>query len=110
MSDGRPNPLETWQPMMIAELEALVAKQLAGCSPEQQTAFATYRIPFTPHPISRLGGIESVLVVAELPSGLLYFEDVEEGFVVGVPTADGVLPDQGCDQLELTHALHRVGF
>lgn len=102
--------LDTWQPITVAELEVIVAEQLAACSPQQQTAFATYRVPFYSMPLSRFGGVESALVVAELPGGLLYFEDVEEGFEVGVPGADGVLPDQGCDQLELTHVLYRAGF
>jgi hypothetical protein len=102
--------LDTWQPITVPELEAIVAEQLATCSPEQQAAFATYRVPFYSIPLSRFGGVESALVVAKLPSGLLYFEDVEEGFEVGVPNADGVLPDQGCTQLELTHALYRAGL
>lgn len=102
--------LETWQPITIEQLEAVVAAQLGACAAEQQAAFASLRVQFFSVPISRLGAVESVLVVARLPSGLLYFEDVEEGFEIGVPGADGVLPDQGCNQLELRHVLTRAGL
>ena len=102
--------MDSWQPITVGELEAIVAKQLRGCSPGQRTAFETYRVAFYPVPLSRFGSIEQALVVAELPTGLLYFEDVEEGFEIGILGPDGVLPDQGCSQLELTHALARSGL
>lgn len=102
--------MDTWQPITAAELEAIVSEQLAACSPQQQAAFTEYRVPFYSVPLSRLGAVESALVVARLPAGLLYFEDVEEGFEIGVPGPDGVLPDQSCNQLELTHVLYRAGF
>ncbi|RYE71217.1 MAG: hypothetical protein EOO81_06430 [Oxalobacteraceae bacterium] len=102
--------MDTWQPITVVELEAVVAKQLAACSPEQRVAFAKYRVPFYSMPLSRLGGVESALVVASLPGGLLYFEDVEEGFELGVPDAHGVLPNQGCNQFDLTHVLYRAGL
>ena len=87
-----------------------MTKQLVACSPGQRAAFAKYRVPFYSIPLSRFGGVESALVVASFPDGLLYFEDVEEGFELGVPGADGVLPDQGCNQLELSYALYRAGL
>ena len=102
--------MDSWQPITVPELEAIVAEQLGACSPEQRAAFATYRVPFYSVPLSRFGTIESALVVAQLPSGLLYFEDVEEGFEVGTLGPDGVLPDQGCNQLELAHVLTRAGL
>lgn len=103
------NPSNTRQPITISELELVVAKQLQECSPSQQAAFASYRVPFYAVPMRRFGGLESVLVVAELPSGLLYYEDVEEGFEVG-KLEDGVLPDAPCQQFELAHVLHQLGF
>lgn len=102
--------METWQPITMEQLEAVIAVQLGACTAEQQAAFASLRVQFFSAPISRFGAVESVLVVARLPSGLLYFEDVEEGFEIGVPGADGVLPDQGCNQLELRHVLTRAGL
>ncbi|RYE02110.1 MAG: hypothetical protein EOP50_00810 [Sphingobacteriales bacterium] len=102
--------MESWQPVTVGELEAIVARQLRACSPEQQEAFENYRVAFYRVPLSRFGSIEHALVVAEIPTGLLYFEDVEYGFEVGILGPDGVLPDKGCSQLELTHALARSGL
>lgn len=75
--------MDAWQPITVDELEALLADQLPGCSPAQQTAFARYRVPFYSVPFQRRFGLEQALVVAELPSSLLYYEDVEDGFEVG---------------------------
>ncbi|MCC4589971.1 hypothetical protein LL974_02350 [Xanthomonas campestris pv. cannae] len=102
--------MEAWQHITVEELEALVADQLSVCSPAQQTAFARYRVPFYSVPFQRRFGLEQALVVAELPSGLLYYENVEDGFEVGVLDTDGTLHDHGCNQLELTYALFRAGF
>lgn len=99
-----------WQPITIPELDAILSEQLDACTPEQQTAFAGYRVPFYAVPIRRLGAVESVFVVAELPNGLLYFEDVEEGFDVSALGADGAIPDQSCNQYELRHVLARAGL
>lgn len=103
-------PVDNWQPTTVRELEAIVARQLDDCSPQQKVAFAAYRVPFYSVPLSRFGTIESVLVVAHLPGGLLYFEDVEEGFEVGTLGPDGVLLNQSCNQLELSHALTQAGL
>ncbi|AWH26971.1 hypothetical protein [Stenotrophomonas sp. YAU14D1_LEIMI4_1] len=99
-----------WQPITFSELEALVAAQLGRCTPAQQAAFARLRVPFHHVPVHRLGAVEQVWVVAHTPAGWLYYEDVEEGFETGRPDAHGVLAERGCDQLELTHLLHRLGL
>lgn len=99
-----------WQPITITELDAIVSEQLGACTPEQQTAFAGYRVPFYAVAIRRLGAVESVFVVAELPNGLLYYEDVEEGFEISALGADGIIPDQGCNQYELRHVLTQAGL
>ena len=102
--------METWQPISAFELEDLVASQLRNCTPAQQAAFATHRVSFYPVPFQRGASLEQVFVVADLPSGLLYYEDVEEGFEVGILDARGVIQDHGCNQLELAHALSRAGL
>jgi hypothetical protein len=99
-----------WQPITITALDAILSEQLGGCTPEQRTAFAGYRVPFYAVPIRRLGTVESVFVVAELPNGLLYFEDVEEGFEISALGADGAIADQGCNQYELCHVLAQAGL
>lgn len=102
--------MQTWQPISVSELEALIASQLLACTPAQQAAFATYRVAMYHVPFQRPTALERVLVVAELPSGMLYYEDVEEGFEVGAMDAAGGIQDHGCNQLKLTHALAWEGF
>lgn len=99
-----------WQPISLAELEELVAKELLHCTQNQRDAFARFRVPFYQVPIHRFGSLESVWVAAELPSGLLYYEDVEEGFELGVLGDDGALQDHGCNQYELSHAVAQAGL
>lgn len=101
---------DRWRPLTRAEMDARVAQQLGNCTPDQQAAFAAQRVPFYMLPLHRLGNVEPVWVVAHFGEGRLYYEDVEEGFEVGVPGADGALPEGGCNQLELTHILHRLGY
>ena len=101
--------MDQWHPVTVAELEAIVESQLSQCSPLQKAAFEAFRVPFYPVPIHRLGNLEQVLVVAHLPSGLLYFEDVEDGFDVGSLDADGALAPTTCDQLDLKHVLSKSG-
>ncbi|MGE8492184.1 hypothetical protein [Comamonas sp. JNW] len=99
--------MSTWEPVTVDALEAIVEKQLSNCSTAQQALFTGCRQPFYPVPIHRLGQLEQVLVVAHLPHGLLYFEDVEDGFEVGELQQDGALHPHSCDQLELRHVLPR---
>lgn len=98
-----------WQPISLAALQELVAKELQRCSQKQKEAFARFRVPFYQVPIHRFGNHESVWVVAKLPSGLLYYEDVEEGFELGVLDEDGELQDHGCNQYDLSHILAQAG-
>lgn len=98
----------SWQPFTLAEMEARVAEQLDNCTPCHQTVFALLRVPFYRVQLHRLGRVESVWVVAHHAAGLLYYEDVEEGFEIGIPGDDGVLPERSCNQFELTHVLHRL--
>ncbi|HRE18818.1 MAG TPA: hypothetical protein PLW86_17395 [Rhodocyclaceae bacterium] len=98
------------RPISVAELEAIVTNQLAECTASQQAAFAQYRVPFYQLPLHRFGQIETAFVVAHLPNGILYFEDVEEGFEISSLGKDGALPDQGCSQFELRHVLTQSGL
>jgi hypothetical protein len=99
-----------WQPISPSELELVVEQQLRACTSGQRNAFSARRVPFYAVPIHRLGAVESVLVVAEFPQGLLYYEDVEEGFEFGVLGEDGAIPSQGCNQYELKHVLPQAGL
>ena len=102
--------MSEWKPITVSELEQVIARQLQACTSAQQVAFASLRVPIYPTPLRRLGNVEPVLVIAELGDGLIYFEDVEEGFEIGVPGPDGVLPEASNMQYELCHLLHRAGL
>jgi hypothetical protein len=97
-------------PITITDLEHLVERELLTCTADQRAALVARRVPFYAVPIHRLGAVESVLVVAMFPQGLLYFDDVEEGFEFGNLGEDGAIPDQGCHQYALRHVLSQAGF
>ena|SRR2546427_13168851 len=97
-----------WEPISEDELKELIDRELVKCSIEQQKFFAKYRVPFYKVPIHRLGGIGEVFVVAELPSGVIYYEDVEGGFEFDRLGPDGAIPTQGCNQYELRHVLSQI--
>ena len=97
--------MDTWQPISVEELEALIAAQLFDCSPEQRQLFDRCKI--SPHltKIDRLGTTETVFVVARAGDLVMYYEDVEEGFNISSLLTDGSIASPGCEQWELRHAL-----
>lgn len=97
-----------WQAITETELRELVERELKRCTPEQQSLFAQYRVPPYKVPIHRFGKLEEVFVVAALPTGLIYYEDVEEGFELDSLGTDGAIPKQGCNQYELRHVLSQL--
>ena len=102
--------MSNWQPITEQELQELVLDQLTRCTPGQQRAFLNHRVPTYKVPIHRIGGVEQVFVVAQLPNGLVYFEDVEDGFDVGSLGSDGALSAASSNQRELCHVLAQAGF
>jgi len=97
--------MDIWQPISAAELDALLAVQIADCTPEQQEFFDRCKV--TPYlvPITRFGETEAVFVVARAGDLVLYYEDVEEGFNISMLSPDGSIATPGYNQCELTHAL-----
>ncbi|MCK6460882.1 MAG: hypothetical protein L6Q95_13450 [Planctomycetes bacterium] len=89
-------------------MQRIVAEQLLACTPAQRAMFERIRIAPRRLPILRGNSIEHVFAVAEVADQLLFWEDVEEGFELARPGADGVLRDDGADQLEMTHVLHQL--
>jgi hypothetical protein len=102
--------MSSWRPIERAELEDVLSKELAECIPEQRAFFERHRVPFYKVPIHRLGGTDEVFVIAEFPNGVVYYEDIEEGFEFDILGPDGAIPAQGCNQYKLTHMLYRLGF
>ena len=97
-----------WHPISESELKELIDRELKSCTAELQSLFARYRVAPYKVPIHRLGNLEEVFVVAELPSGIIYYEDVEEGFELDRLGGDGAIPTQGCNQFELKHLLSQL--
>lgn len=98
-----------WSPVEKEELEALIAEQLADCDDRLVGIYRKIAVPLRKVPIHRLGAIEYVFVIAESENGVIYYEDVEEGFEWGMIGPDGAIPDGGCEQLSLCHVLVRLG-
>jgi hypothetical protein len=99
-----------WTPITTTQLEQIIERELLTCTADQRAAFVGRRVPFHSVPIHRLGAVESVLVVAQFPQGLLYFEDVEEGFELGTPSEYGAIPDQGRHRYALRNVLAQAGL
>ncbi|WP_413840997.1 hypothetical protein [Lysobacter zhanggongensis] len=94
--------------MTLQELIALVAEQLADCSPDQHRLFERFKVEPYRVPVERRGVTEGVFVVAKAGGRVLYYEDVEEGFNVSVLLHNGSIAAPGYEQLELRHALGRL--
>ena len=100
--------MNTWKPISKIEIVELLKEQLNDCSLEQQVFFEKYSVLPYKVPIHRLGKVEDVFVVAAFPSGILYYEDVEEGFEFVILEEDGAIHNQGCNQFELKHVLSQL--
>ncbi|RDZ26254.1 hypothetical protein [Lysobacter silvisoli] len=97
--------MNTWQPITVEELNALIAEQLVDCSADQQEFFERFKVAPYLVPIARLGNTETVFIVAEAGDLVLYYEDVEEGFNISGLSPDGAIATPHCEQWELRHAL-----
>jgi hypothetical protein len=101
--------MDTWRPVTVEELDALVVEELAFCSPEQHQLFERCKVTPYPVAIDRQGKTETVFVVAKAGNTVLYYEDVEEGFNVSPLSHDGSIAAPGYEQWELCHALEHLG-
>lgn len=97
-----------WTPISEEELLSLIEAQLMGCDDGLVALFHEIEVPLRRCPIRRFGEVEYVFVVAESGAGIIYYEDIEEGFEFCELGVDGVIPERGCDQLELCHILERI--
>jgi hypothetical protein len=97
--------MHTWHPISAEELDALLTRQLSGCSTEHQRVFEQCKVvPYLAR-IDRLGRVETVFVVANVGNIALYYEDVEEGFNISELRPDGAISSRACEQWELRDAL-----
>ena len=97
-----------WTPISEEELLSLIEAPLLGCDDGLVALFHEIEVPPRRCGIRRFGEVEYVFVVAEAGAGIIYYEDIEEGFEFCELGVDGVIPERGCDQLELCHILERI--
>ena len=95
-----------WSPIDKAELEALIAGQLAECDEDLKAIFEKYRVTPYKAKIIRYGSVEEVFIVALKGGEAMYYEDVEEGFNFSPLTADGAIREHRFEQDDLRDALH----
>ena len=100
--------MRPWVPISLHELESLVANQLADGPPDIATLFDRLRVPFRQVNLSRFGNRESVFVVAQAGTIVMYYEDVEEGFNVSELLSDGSIATPGCEQFDLATATNHL--
>ncbi len=87
----------TWSPVSRERFDQVLRKEIEALPPAAMEIYERYAtIPFE-QPCSRGAeyGVERVFVVARDGNHLLFFDDVEEDFGVGVPDEDGILRDMG---------------
>lgn len=100
--------MPTWRPATREEVQAIVAVHQLALGNEQRELFDQIRIEPRACQIERSGQLEAVFVVARVGEAVVFWEDVEEGFELTAPDADGVLRDYGASQFELRHVLSQV--
>jgi hypothetical protein len=95
-----------WRPASIVDVIRIVESQLGKCTQEQAALFEQYRVK--PHlaPISRLGKLEQVVVIARKGHQVMYWEDIKEGFGISAVDADGRILERDCNQSDLVRALN----
>jgi hypothetical protein len=97
-----------WEPISEADLKALVARDLARASSEQEQFFGKVAVPPTKWVLSPWGDLGGGFwVVALLEDRVLWYNDIEDGFNVSRFATLGTIPDgeYWCNQDELRWAL-----
>jgi hypothetical protein len=89
--------LNDWKPISRVQLEVRLDLEKAKLSPALLKIFQKFTAPITEKPCFRTKqyGIERVFVIASSGQDLLFFDDVEDEFAIGVADEDGVLRDWG---------------
>jgi hypothetical protein len=93
----RGQPTMPWSPVSKENFERILTEEIAALTPDAASAYEKYAT--TPYEQrcwrSSDYGIERVFVVAKNGNRLLFFDDIEDEFGVGVPDSDAVLRDLG---------------
>jgi hypothetical protein len=86
-----------WSPVSRETFDKILQEEVEALTTEAAGIYARYAT--TPFEQACLRGadydVERVFVVARDGTRLLFFDDIEEDFGVGVPDDDGILRDMG---------------
>ena len=88
-----------WQPIPLDELQALIARQIAECSPETRSLFEANAIApkkWALCPWGDDGG--GFWVIAIIGNFVLWYNDIEEGFNTSSFTKEGAIEQYWCNQ------------
>jgi hypothetical protein len=99
----------SWKPITDEEFTALFAEQYGELDSEERYVLERYRVSPWKAIIRRTeqAGDEHVFVVAQTTGGVLYYDDVENGFNVSCIDNSGRLTTPGCSQYTLQEAVNR---
>jgi hypothetical protein len=94
----------SWKPITKANLEVLIANSLPACEISARDLFE--RIKIDPIKIKFQAGRrnDELHVIARCGNKVVYYDDTEDGFEVGIPNADGILRS-GTGQFTLAQVL-----
>jgi hypothetical protein len=83
----------TWNPVSKETFARILSEETGELTPESARTYQRYAIEPYEQQCWRCAeyGIERVFVIAKNGNQLLFFDDVEEEFGVGVPDSDGIL-------------------
>ena len=98
-------------PHAIAALELLIEQQLVACTPEQRETFRKLSVPVHAAALRRNGLMDSVYVVAQRGSEVMYYEDHAKGFNFSFTDSAGTILHHWVDPHDLSQAMpHWMGF
>lgn len=95
------------QPAILEKVEAQIAADLADLHPAHQARFESMRVPARFAPLDSVAG-EYVYVVAEYRGKVLYYSDVDNGWGMDIPDANGRITDHAGELLRLPQLMNRL--
>jgi hypothetical protein len=86
-----------WQRVSREKFQSIFDEEVALLSQEALRILKVHSVPIFEQPCFRSEdyGTEKVFAVAQAGNRVLFFDDVEEDFGVGVPDSDGILRNLG---------------
>lgn len=97
-----------WKPATIEDVKAILSAELKSCNSQEIEIFRRYSVEPFRAAITRYGKIESVVVVVQKSTEVIYWEDVEEGFNISPTERQGEVLEHWCNQDNLAFALNRL--